>query len=541
MLENRPNTDYVPINFQVSHGFSAALPLEYSYLFTAIEQAGDSIVITDLNGAIRYVNPAFEQITGYRRDEALGQTPALLKSGHHDAAFYRELWETIMAGNVWRGQIINRKKDGSLYIENATITPVYNAMQEIESFVAVKRDVTRELHLEEQIRQSQKMDAIGRLASGIAHDFNNLLTVILGHVDLLLAADHTPSDTWLRDMTAIRRASERAALLTRQMLTFSRKQALHPQVLELNTLIRDFSFMLSRTIGEQIEIVMELEPDLALIEADRGQIEQVLINLAINARDAMPSGGRLILRTANLLLKHAHVSRWAHIQPGWYVCLTVQDSGVGMNATVLDRLFEPFFTTKPSGQGTGLGLATVHGIVQQSNAAIEVHSTPGCGSIFTIYFPVSLAHQQDGTSHGTELSAGGTETLLVVEDEQLVRLLICQALRQLGYTVLEAPGGAEALACAADYAGEIHLLLTDWVMPGMSGMDLARRLGRVRPDIRVVFMSGYADELLWRQHEHQLNADFLQKPFELTLLNQRIRACLDAPHRSGGLNHENER
>jgi len=363
---------------------------ELSLRTTAIEQSAEGMIITDTSGKILYVNSAFERISGYSYGEAIGQTPQILKSGKEDRAVYRELWKTIESGRTWRGRLTNKRKDGSFYIHDASVTPVRNEAGEITHYVSVQRDVTQMLELEQQYRQAQKMEAIGRLTGGIAHDFNNLLTAINGYAEL--TKRELPSDSPLLPMVDnILGVGQRGANLVRQLLAFSRKQIVEPAILDLNMIVTDTNEMLQRIIGEHIEMTINLAPDLWPIEADATQIEQVLMNLVVNARDAMPQGGDLVIETANIVLDEEIVGRLVDLNPGSYVMLNVRDTGEGMDEAVKSRLFEPFFSTKEVGKGTGLGLATVFGIVKQGGGHILVDSALDQGTAFTIYLPAEGA------------------------------------------------------------------------------------------------------------------------------------------------------
>lgn len=496
-------------------------------LSAAIEEAGETIVITDTAGTIVYVNPAFERITGYSQAEALGQNPRMLKSGRHDEVFYRQLWATLQSGEAWHGHLINRKKDGSLYTEEATISPVYGQGGVIVNYVAVKRDVTRELRREEQLRQAQKMEAVGRLAGGVAHDFNNLLTAISGYTGLLLARFPNPADPIRQDLEQIQKAGERAASLTRQLLAFSRKQVLQPEVIDLNGTVADMDDMLRRLLGEDIDIRTDLAPGLGRVLADRGQLEQVILNLAVNARDAMPGGGRLTIETANVVLDEAYAGQQVEVRPGPYVRLAVSDTGAGMGPEVLSYLFEPFFSTKGQ-QGTGLGLATVHGIIKQSGGHIDVYSEQGYGTTFNVYLP-RLEEDPAVRPQGMAWPAipGGTETILVVEDEGRVRELVTRALEGRGYTVFAASSPDEALQIGRQEPGPIHLLLTDVIMPGMNGRALAEQLTLIRPKIKVLYMSGYTDSAIIHHGVLEPGVAFIQKPFSLAAIAVKVRETLD--------------
>ncbi len=498
-------------------------------LSVAIEQAGENVVITDPAGIITYVNPAFEETTGYKEAEVIGQSPRILKSGLQDDKFYQHMWETISSGQVWRGRFVNRKKDDTLYTENATIVPVFNSDRQIINYVAVKRDITAELRLEEQIRQTQKMDAVGRLAGGVAHDFNNILVIINGYCDLLLA-QIDESNPMHHDLGQIKAAAERAAALTRQLLVFSRKQVVQPEVLNLNDIITDLNKMLRRLIREDINIIANLSPELGRIKADRGQLTQLILNLAVNARDAMPNGGVLTLETDNVNLDFTFASQFLDVESGPYVLFKVSDTGVGMDQQTLKQIFEPFFTTKPQGEGTGLGLAIVHSIIKQSGGHIEVDSAPDQGATFKIYLP--RLKEAQTTYHPAPAQAElpkGSETILVVEDDVRVRDLVCLILRKAGYIVLEAVSGPQAMQLSAQHTGTIQLLLTDMVMPEMSGSELAARLKLERPHLKILYMTGYPERTIKRAVGSEAQPDFIQKPFTPAMLTTKVRAVLDEP------------
>jgi len=359
---------------------------ERDRLLSALEQSGETILITDTNGTIRYVNTTFERVSGFTREEAVGKNPRLLKSGLQDAGFYRDLWSTIQRGEVWRGRFINRRKDGTLYTEDSIISPVRNAAGEVVNYVAVKRDISRELILEEQYHQARKMEAIGTLAGGIAHDFNNLLQVILGFTSLMEGRlNHDSLDR--EEISQVRGAATRGSELVRHLLSFSRQQSCQPTVLDLNEVVRSTLAMVQRLIGEHIEVDFRLDPQLEPVHGDRVQIEQVLMNLCVNARDAMPGGGTLLIETTNVFNDVGSEPRPPNSINRPFVCIRVTDTGRGMDEATLARIFEPFFTTKELGKGTGLGLATVYGIVKQHKGRIDVTSAPGSGTSFQVLFP----------------------------------------------------------------------------------------------------------------------------------------------------------
>ena len=504
---------------------------ERERLTTAIEQAAEMVLVTDAHGDIVYVNPAFEAVTGYARAEVLGLNPRLLKSGKHDDAFYRALWATLSGGETWHGRMINRKKDGALFTQDSTISPVRDAAGVITSYVAVTRDITRDLALEAQFFQSQKMEGIGRLAGGVAHDFNNLLSVILGFTTM--AMDRLREGDPLKDeLLEVKKAGDRAARLTRQLLAFSRKQVLQPETLDLNRVLTDVEKMLRRIIGEDIDLVQALAPDLGLVRADPGQVEQVIMNLVVNARDAMPEGGKLTIETSNVELDAAYAAEHAGVAPGPYVLIAVTDSGLGMDDQTKANIFEPFFTTKEKGKGTGLGLSTVYGIVKQSGGSISFYSEPGRGSTFKVYLPRELSA---GTTTVTlppavRNQATGTKTILVAEDEEALRKVARRIVETAGYRVLTAASGEEALLASAQHTGDIHLLLTDVVMPRMGGRVLAQELSKTRPALKVLYMSGYTDDAIVHHGVLDPGTHFISKPFAAADLQRKIREVLDGGH-----------
>jgi two-component system cell cycle sensor histidine kinase/response regulator CckA len=500
-------------------------------LSRAVEQAADVVVITDREGKIEYVNPAFELLTGYVRDEAVGQNPRLLKSGMQDTRFYEELWQTILRGEVYRGVLVNRKKSGELYYAEKTITPVRDPAGHITHFISNDRDITERRKLEEELVQVQKMDAIGQLAGGVAHDFNNLLMVISSYAELML--DAAPVGTPLRHYgEEILKAARRATGLTRQLLSFSRKQVQVLRVLDLNSVLQEICRTLPRLIGEDIQLGLQLGQGLWPIKADPVQLEQIVMNLATNSRDALPNGGQLSIETRNLELDEAYCHSHPDAIPGDYVLLRVSDNGTGIDPAVLPRIFEPFFTTKEKGKGTGLGLATIYGIVKQSGGHISVRSEPGAGAQFSIFLPRAAA-----TAEGPEAAPRspeqlrGRETLLLVEDEDAVRESERECLEQQGYTVLAAADGLAALELAAGCGREIQLLVTDVVMPKMSGSELGQRLLAQRPGLKVLYVSGYTETTVLQHGLADLGSCFLQKPFTLKALAAKIREVLEG-HRN---------
>jgi len=662
--ENAPAAQEADLEPSAAEGRHKGTEQLLATLSSAVEQTADHVIITDTNGVIEYVNRAFEDLTGYSREEAVGKTPRILKSGQHGAAFYERLWKTILSGDVFRGVLINRTKDGRRYYEAKTITPIKDRTGRITHFVStgkditelqktrralqrseekhsrllahideivylvvagedepfggrvefvsrqvervtgyppeafvrdpglwprlvhpddiaelelrtreilrskkvgtrqyrlrnrgtgtyrwmedrivpetdaqgnvihifgVARDVTERKLLEAQLRHAQKMEAVGRLAGGLAHDFNNLLTGVIGYAEFLLE-DMGPHDSRRHEIQQIARAGRLAAGLTRQLLAFSRGQMRQPVVFDLNAAIVDLAKFLPRLLGEDVEMKFAAASEPAYVKVDPIAIKQVIMNLAINARDAMPGGGTLTIETANVELDEAGAARHADVKPGSYVMLAVSDTGTGMDPETRARIFEPFFTTKEQDVGTGLGLSTAYGIIKQSGGHIDVDTAIGKGTTFRIYLPRS--RRGPGAASPQEAVPevrGGSETILVVEDEEVVRGLARRALERYGYRVLVAADGEQALRLARQHPGRIHLLLADVVMPRISGPELAARLADFRPGIRVLFMSGHAVLTGGQQEWLPTSAPLLGKPFTARALAGKVREVLDLP------------
>lgn len=506
---------------------------ELRKLSHAVEQSPVSIIITDRNGTIEYVNPKFTRMTGYEAAEAIGQTPRLLKSGKIPDSEYRKLWETITSGREWHGELINRKKNGDLFWERASISAIRDASGTITHFVGVKEDISEQRQAEEnhkqamnQLRQAQKMEAIGQLAGGIAHDFNNLLTVINGYSTLLL--HEMPADDPFRaEVEQILKAGERAADLTHQLLAFSRRQMLEPKVINVNHLVKNLEKMLKRLIRENIVMETRLSDKLGVVKADPGQVEQIIMNLLVNARDALENGGTITIETGDVELDKAFVAENAGAVEGSYVMLAVHDNGVGMTAETRRKIFEPFFTTKGQGKGTGLGLATVYGIVKQSGGYIQVLSEPGKGSSFRVFFPRIEAEMVHEESCARSQGPRGTETILVVEDEAGVLNLTVSTLKRSGYEVLPARSPSEAYEIFAGNHQRIDLVLSDVIMPEKNGPTMVREFRETRPDLKIIFMSGYTDDTISSQEMTDERTAFISKPFTPDLLVGRVRDVLE--------------
>ncbi len=495
-------------------------------LAAAIEQSDEGVMITDPDGVIEYVNPAFERITGFAADEALGRMPRLLRSGKQPPVFYEQLWATIKAGRAWNGRFVNRRKDGVLYQEDCTIAPVFGADGAIAWFVATKRDVTKSLRLEDELRQSQRVESLGRLAAVVAHDFNNLLSPILGYAELLLEELH-PSDERYGQIHEIEQASRRARDLTRQLLAFGRKQPLRIRPVDLNDVAAGLERLLRRGLREDVGLDITSWPDgPCMVLVDQGQVEQVVMNLAVNAQDAMPGGGQLAVRILQRSLSADECASRPGSRPGDYGVIVVTDTGCGMDADTRHRIFEPFYSTKGE-RGTGLGLSTVHGIVNQHGGHVTVDSEPGRGTTFEVYFPATTAATvSDKPAKPAPLREKATETILIVEDDVAVRALAETILRRDGYVVIPASGGHEAFALVDQFAGPIDLLLTDVILSGVDGRSIFQQLAERYPRLKVIFMSGYADDVVADRGVVEAGFPFLQKPFSIVSLSQKVREVL---------------
>jgi PAS domain S-box-containing protein len=505
------------------------------WLATTLRSIGDAVMATDAEGRVTFMNPMAEALTGWKGEEASGRLVTevlhLRHEGEPDLAesMVMKVLREDMAVDLAHHHLVLIAKDGTERPIDDSAAPIKDHRGCIIGAVGVFRDITERQQLQERLVQAQKMEAIGRLAGGVSHDFNNLLTVISVYSELLLSrrSNHDQLQRYARE---IKKAVEHATALTGQLLTLSRKQMLQPRVLDLNAVLDNMEEMLRHLIGNNIELVIAPGPGLGRVNVDPRQLEQVILNLVVNARDAMPQGGELTIETANAELDEAYARCRADVQLGRYMRLTVADTGCGMDAATRARLFDPFFTTKVGGKGTGLGLSIVYGVVTQSGGYIDVDSVLGRGTRFTIYLPqVEKAVVSQRSSAPSSMLLQGSETVLLVEDETEVRAAVLESLEMRGYTVLKARHGREALQICRRHEGPIHLLLTDVMMPQMTGPELAQHLAPLRPAMKVLYMSGYTSDALAQRQVVDPGTPFLQKPFTPDALARKVREVLDTP------------
>ena len=504
---------------------------DHRRLSTAIEQAAESVVITDSNGIIRYVNKAFEKITGYLRKEAAGQNPKILQSGVHDSAFYKKLWKQIAGGNIWHGHFTNKKKDGSLYEEDATITPVKDQKGVITNYVAVKRDVTREIELEKRLVHAEKLEAMGTLAGGIAHDFNNILLPITGYAEMTISEVSKDSRVY-SNMEKILYAAERAKELVNQILFFSRQKEMKPKPVDIRPIIKDTLKLLRSSLPATIKIRQNLEEDCGMIVADPTQIHQVVMNLCTNAYHAMLSkGGNLDIDLEKIIIGFENLCRYpevmSELKPGTYIKLSVTDTGEGMEEKVRAKIFEPYFTTKQQGKGTGLGLATAHGIIKSHGGYILVTSEPGKGSTFNVYFPQIDTEFKIHKTIPEEKILTGDEKILLVDDEKCVADVEKRMLEYFGYQVTELCDSKKALETFAKQPDNFDIIITDQTMPDITGVELAKNILRIKSDIPIILLTGFSDQVSEDKAKKAGVKEYIMKPVVMKKLAETVRRLLD--------------
>ena len=496
----------------------------------AVQAAANAIVITDAEeGQALFVNAAFTLLTGYSIEETIGQNMRILKSGKQPLSFYKEMWDTIKSGRVWHGQLVNRRKDGTLYEEEMTITPVRDENGRIVNFVAIKSDISERKRLQEQLIQSQKMESIGVLAAGIAHDFNNVLGIILGHSTLITRID-SENERIARSARAITQAADRGASLVRQMLTFARKSEVSFALISLNDSVRELQKLFYETFPRSMTLVANLDEHLPLVMADSTQIHQVLLNLCVNARDAMQGSGALIITTDAVAGRDVR-TKFADAGAASYARMTVSDNGEGMDEETCRHIFEPFFTTKGPGKGTGLGLSVVFGIVENHKGFIDVQSELGRGTVFSVYFPATAipSDQDEGTKVKGRSRSGGKETILVVEDEELLRELAESILTSSGYNVITASDGEEALYLYEGRWNEIDLVFSDYGLPKMSGGEVAKRMRTINPGVRLIIATGFVDAEKKTELLECGAKEIIAKPYKHSEVLEKVRNMLDSP------------
>ena len=511
---------------------------QLSLLATVTEQASEMIIVTDLNGNIEFVNKIFENISGYNNYEVIGKNPKILKSGKQDANFYKDLWNTISNGNTWRGVIVNRKKNGDLYTEESAIFPIKTNTGKITNYVAVKHDISKEKELEDQLFQSQKLEAIGQLTSGMAHDFNNLLTVISGYAEIERSLCGKDSHSY-KNLSTILQASNKASGLIKKLLAFIRKDIARPKVLQINDIINNMKDILRRLISEDIELIYLLDDNMPFIKADPAQIEQILINLTVNAMDAIlanknSNNKTITFRTSKRFVNKSLSKKDITKSKGSYILLSISDTGVGIPNTIIKKVFDPFFTTKEKGKGTGLGLSTIYRIVKQNKGSITINSSINKDTTFDIYWPVFNEKLVDNSIAKRDKDmkievVNGIGTILMIEDNDIVREIGNKILTTAGYDVISFSSGEEALEWFSDNLNnEIDLLFTDIVMEGMDGRKLVDNIRVLKPDIKVLYTSGYTDNYLTDEDISDNNISFTPKPYSLLDLTIKIKNILES-------------
>jgi PAS domain S-box-containing protein len=497
-------------------------------LRSAIQGAHEAVFVTDRDGSICFANAAFEKVTGYTAGEVRGKNPRLLASGSHTRAFYREMWDRLAGGRPWQGEFINRKKNGRRYTQRTSISPVFAPDGSISHFLAVATDISNEKKLEEQFFQGLKMDSLGRMAGGIAHDFNNLLTIINGYAEMLLA-DSTGSGRIRENVQCIYNAGEKAARLISHVLAFSRKQIIYPRVLNVNGVVRELQQMIRGILGENIALQIDLAADAAPILIDYSQLEQVIMNLVVNARDAMPGGGKLLLASVNFSMDDDFVGCHLGAKKGEYVRLEISDNGRGMALEVQHHIFEPFFTTKRLGEGSGLGLASVYGIVKQNRGYITFDSEPGRGTLFSIYFPknenLEMVEAADKSGEARPPFAG--RTALLIEADDTVRKLTEKVLLAAGFQVMESVNWPLAVRLVMENRHPLDLLLADVMVPEMSGREAAEKILAAHPEATVLLTSGYSEKSSALPGMPGQKLHFISKPYNRKELLEKIAEILD--------------
>jgi PAS domain S-box-containing protein len=495
---------------------------EHDHLETVLEQAAETIVITDRDGVIQYVNPSFELVSGYKRHEVLGKRPSLLHSGQQDSEFYENMWKTLRAGRIWRGQIVNRAKDGNLYDLDATISPIKNDRGEITDYVSVRKDVTQEILLRRQLYQAQKMEAIGTLAGGIAHDFNNLMMGIQGNISLMRMEMPEDSDHQQRCKT-IETIVQKGASLTRQLLGVAKGGKYQQIPTDISKLVTDSLEMFGRT-KKEINTHMAQAPLPCIAEVDPGQIDQVLLNLFVNAWQAMPEGGDLYVETEQVTINGKNPGN-ANLSPGPHVKITVRDTGIGIDGVTIEKIFDPFFTTKDKSRGTGLGLASAYGIIKNHGGIIQVRSNVNEGTSFEIFLPACQKSSVSITTDADDITKG-RETVLLVDDEAAILEICGEMLKRLGYNAITAISGEEAIALFETGKNDIDLVILDLIMPGINGEELYDSLVALKPEVKVLLSSGYAIETQAKQLLARGAVGFIQKPFSVSGLSRKVRQVL---------------
>ncbi|MFP4380087.1 MAG: PAS domain S-box protein [Candidatus Sumerlaeia bacterium] len=502
--------------------------VEMQRLVRAIEDAAEEVVITDLEGTIEYVNPAFERITGYSRTEAIGQNPRILKSGKHDAAFYQDMWKTIQSGQVWTGRLINKRKDGSLITEEATISPILSSKGLGLGYVSVKRDISNHLQMENQLRQAQKMEAIGQLAGGIAHDFNNILSGVLGFAEIILDKIENDEEVDKYSVNQILHAANRARELVQQILTFSRRQDVEMRPVSLGKIAREALKLLRASIPATIRIEQDILAKNDIVLADPTQMHQVVVNLCTNAYHAMrESGGILSVKLEQVEIKRDTIARFKNLKPGQYLRLVVSDTGCGIPPENLERIFEPFFTTKARDEGTGMGLSVVHGIITRHGGDIVVQSEPDEGASFEIFIPRQTVDVKEIAPQDEEIP-GGDESVLLVDDEATLTEVVGMVLESLGYHVDSTNDPREALQAFQKNADKYDLVITDLTMPNLTGSDLAMHIHNIRQDIPIIMLTGYGETTLSTPIPQNIIDLVIHKPVTRAKLAQHVREVLDS-------------